>query len=182
MKAIGTAAQGVVTKVGGWLKNPSIITLIIVFVIIYFIYKAGKNKGEMAANEPSFWDKLWGNDEESQVEVPIYTTGGGSSSGGGGSWSPKPLTDSIHVAYEEHWNLWGNGDRINELWGRFNTLSDSRRVMVVNDWNQRYMNTDRAGWGTGDYGTLKQTIERYADDLVPQAEIALTWMTGAGIQ
>jgi hypothetical protein len=154
-------------------QNRNIIIVIVVALIIWAIYQYGKKK----ALDCSWYDKLLGNCVEGTPTKTQYTD----TSATGNVFNPKGISDAIFEEYESHWTFKPNGENINLVWRGFNALSNANRIAVVNDWNMRYLGRDRAGWFTGDYGTLRQTIERYQGNLQPQAEIALNWMISNNI-
>lgn len=162
------------------LQNRTFWIIVGAIILVWIIYKAGKNAQKASDAEPSWWDKLLGRDKEEeeekedrdQVNLPPGANAG---------WKPNTITDAIFHAYDNHRWYSSNADAINAAWASFNALNETQKGAVVNDWDDRYESLDKPGWGTGDYGTLKATVEEYADNLVPQAEIALAWLRGIGV-
>lgn len=160
------------------LQNRTFWIIVGAIIIFWIIYKAGKNAQKAADERGSWWDRLWGNVPKDPEPGTVYVPSPGSDQ----SWRPNTITDTIHRAYEDHRWYSGNSAGINSAWSVFNGLNDSQKIAVINDWSARHQGTDKPGWGTGDYGSLKTTIEEYSDNLVPQAEIALSWMRAAAIE
>ncbi len=140
--------------------------VILILVLIYYLGKrAGKDCGWM--------DKLLGNcPEEGKGKTVIINTGSG-------EWLPNPITDALYTAINRIMDAPGAE---NDAFGKFNVLSDDQKVDVINDWAARYEGTDKAGWFTGNFPSLKKTLEEDFGDMEPNVAIAYNWMITKGIE
>lgn len=156
-------------------NKPVFIALAVALVILLAVYFKGRSDG----SQPGFFSKLFGLDSEpvgnnGGVIRNIYVPEPGDSSSN--NWRPNAITDRIYKAIEDHWSFKPNGTEINNAFETFNALTHNQKIAVVNDWEQRYKATDKAGWFTGDYGSLKEVLNQWIGDFQPQVEIAWTWM------
>lgn len=141
----------------------------LIIAILAVVYFKGRKDGKAC----SWLDKLTGNcpGQKNENEPVVYVP-----TGPGAQWKPQAITNQIYNALDGHSWLTPNGEAINNAFFAFNNLNDQQKFDVINDWEARYKGTDRPYWGTGDYGSLRQTIEEFENDFQPQVEIAYTWM------
>lgn len=155
------------------LSNRILWAVVIILGILGFVWWISKKLTLAKAGKPTFNEtvlKLFGQGEAPKPNT--YTFNGVVPT----SYNPTKVTDQIFQAYDAHSWVSPNGKEINSALQVFNALNAEQKVAVLNDWEQRYKGKDRPYWFTGDYGTLKQEIERFAPDLQPEAAIALNWL------
>lgn len=149
--------------------KPVVIAGAVALLVLLFVYFKGRRDG----SEPGFFTKLFSPEPDPNAAQKIYIPSPGQ---GGNTWSPNQVTNAIYQAIEDHGVLSPNGTEINSAFATFNALTHNQKVAVINDWEQRYKGTDKAGWFTGDYGSLFETISEWTGNFQPQVEIAWTWM------
>lgn len=152
------------------------IAVILVLAVVYFM---GRNAGKNAQKQ-SWWQRLFGGgDETAPVDIPAPVTVGGQVP----AENVQYITDAIYQGFHNHRWYGKNGENINLAFAQFNASSQAGKASVVNDWNARYFGTDRPGYFTGDYGTIRQEIAEVVDEgLLPQTALAYKWLQDLKIQ
>lgn len=150
------------------LKNQTVRIAIAIILILAVVYFMGRRSGKAAANNGSWFTNLFA-DPEKPATINV--------DGDEPADNIQHITDAIHQSFEAHRWYSKNGEAINNAFAVFNALPVSGKVSVINDWNQRYFGTDRPGWGTGNYGTIRTEINTFYDEgLQPEVAKALGWM------
>lgn len=152
-------------------RKNTLIGIGLVVAILLFVYY----KGRSDANDCPWYKRLVGGcDDDTDRKIYVPT-------GPGAPWKPQSITNRLFSAIDNHGIFTPNGDAINDAFFAFNSLSDQQKFDVVNDWEQRIKGRDVSGWFTGDYGSLRETIEQWDGNYQPEVSIAYNWMNNNGI-
>jgi hypothetical protein len=154
-------------------QNKPLQITVLVIAIVLVIYFAGRRSGKKAATD-SWWANLFGgsNAEKEVINIQEVKVNGQVPVA-----NNQRITDAIYQSIKDRNVLSGNGIAINAAFGMFNVLSDSGKASVVNDWNKRYLGKDKDFWFTGDWGTIRQEIAKFASEgLQIETGIAYKWL------
>ncbi|QNR22963.1 hypothetical protein [Croceimicrobium hydrocarbonivorans] len=163
------------------LQNKAVaVAILVALIILIAVYYKGRSDG----SEPGFFTRLFGLDDNSDntgskdVVRKVYVSDGT----GDNAWNPQSVTDRLYQTIQDHRWYSPNGTDINNAFATFNSLSYNQKIAVINDWEQRIKGLDVSGWGTGDYGSLYDTISQWQGNFQPQVEIAWSWMNSNQIE
>lgn len=158
-----------------------VIGAVIILAIVYFM---GRKSGKTAASQPNWWQRLIGDDTPKQQDIPTVTVGGQPA-----QENVQSVTDAIYAEMQLDVNLivggWFSDTDLNNAFSQFNNLSHTGKASVINDWNSRYLGTDRPGVLTGNHGTLRQEIAYLypsTNSRPSEVAIAYRWMQDYAIQ